>query len=161
MNEETRWTTINDMNKDELAAYDCGCSEMMGALQKILEGKDDGAGTSNPPWEPLRRSVLRLVGEAREARNVLALALDPKHRRGASLVADVRTLIEERDLLARRLDWLEEFIQATEIGGEIYPIGELSEEVHGVDGWTVGAFHGATFRDAIDAGIRATQEKTT
>lgn len=45
----------------ELAAYDQGCGEMMAALERILDGKDDGAGVANPPWEPLRRRVLALV----------------------------------------------------------------------------------------------------
>jgi len=58
---ETRWVCLEGMNADELAAYDYGCAGMNAALQRILDGKDDGSGMSNEPWETLRRRVLALV----------------------------------------------------------------------------------------------------
>ena len=48
-------------NKGEIAAYDYGCEGMMAALQDVLDGKDDGAGVANEPWQSLRERVLQLV----------------------------------------------------------------------------------------------------
>lgn len=51
-------------NEGELAAYESAACGMMGALAEILDGKDDGAGVSNDPWETLRRRVLALMAKA-------------------------------------------------------------------------------------------------
>jgi hypothetical protein len=74
------------------------------ALREILEGKDAGRGICNPPWEGVRRSVIRLVGDARATGSLLALALDPKQRQGVSLQEGVRALVHERDALRARLE---------------------------------------------------------
>lgn len=55
------WICLEGMNKDELAAYELGCTEMNEALQRILDGRDSGEGIANNPWETLRRRVLALV----------------------------------------------------------------------------------------------------
>jgi hypothetical protein len=57
---------IDAANKGELAAYEFGCQGMMAALERILTGKDTGAGVSNPPWEALRRQVIALVARANQ-----------------------------------------------------------------------------------------------
>jgi hypothetical protein len=59
---------IDLASKGELAAYDQGCNQMMAALRKILDGKDDGKGVCNEPWEGLRRRVLALQHIAAGAR---------------------------------------------------------------------------------------------
>lgn len=52
---------IDAANEGELAAYDQGCAECQQAVAKILDGKDTGDGTANPPWELLRRRLIALV----------------------------------------------------------------------------------------------------
>lgn len=55
---------LDGANAGELAAYDYGCAQSMDAVQRVLDGKDDGRGVANAPWEPLRRRLLALVASA-------------------------------------------------------------------------------------------------
>ena len=62
---------------------------------------------------------------------------------------------------ARRLDWLQAYISEHASGMELYAIGQHDEETYGRTDWIIAAhpgeaFQGATFRDAIDAGMSAT-----
>ena len=59
--ERPRWVCLEDMNPDELAAYDYGCAGANDAILSILDGKDTGAGVANEPWEGIRRRLLALV----------------------------------------------------------------------------------------------------
>lgn len=65
---EPRWVCLEGMNRDELAAYDYGCDGMMDALQRILDGRDTGAGSCNEPWASLRNEVLALKRDAERYR---------------------------------------------------------------------------------------------
>lgn len=56
---------LDGANAGELAAYDYGCAQSMDAVQRVLDGKDDGRGVANAPWEPLRRRLLALVASRR------------------------------------------------------------------------------------------------
>lgn len=47
-------------NEGELAAHDDACLGMMGAIERLLDGKDDGSGVSSQPWEGIRRRLLAL-----------------------------------------------------------------------------------------------------
>lgn len=51
---------LDGMSKSEYEAYDYGCTSIMDAVTKILDGKDAGLGTANEPWESLRRRLLSL-----------------------------------------------------------------------------------------------------
>ncbi len=62
------WTILDDMNKSELDAYDLGCAESIAAVDKILDGKDDGSGTNNEPWYTQRKRLLSLVAECERLR---------------------------------------------------------------------------------------------
>jgi hypothetical protein len=62
---------MESATEGELAAYDSGCNEMMTGLARILDGKDDGAGVANQPWEGLRRRVLGLVEDAELGRTAM------------------------------------------------------------------------------------------
>jgi len=55
---------LEGANADEIAAYDCGCTESLAAFTKILDGRDTGAGTSNEPWESVRRKALAMRADA-------------------------------------------------------------------------------------------------
>jgi hypothetical protein len=65
---EPRWVCLEDMNADELAAYDYGCAGANAAILAILDGKDTGAGVSNGPWESIRRRLLALVRQPAASR---------------------------------------------------------------------------------------------
>ena len=62
------WTILDDMNKSELDAYDLGCAESIAAVDKILDGKDDGSGTNNEPWYTQRKRLLSLTAECERLR---------------------------------------------------------------------------------------------
>ncbi len=62
---------LEGANADEIAAYDCGCTETIAAFTKILDGRDTGAGTSNEPWESVRRTALALRADAEPINMVL------------------------------------------------------------------------------------------
>ena len=65
------WTILDDMNKSELDAYDLGCAESIAAVDKILDGKDDGSGTNNEPWYTQRKRLLSLTAECERLRAAL------------------------------------------------------------------------------------------
>ena len=98
---------IDAATKGELAAYDQGSAECQQAVTKILDGKDTGAGTANPPWEPLRRRLIALVAQAPvvqagDMRSYLDFVLEPRHINGeVSAVEYEQALIELRLLRDR------------------------------------------------------------
>lgn len=55
---------IDDMTPGELHAYDMAVAEGMAAVLHVLDGKDEGDGVANEPWEPVRRRLLALVQRA-------------------------------------------------------------------------------------------------
>jgi hypothetical protein len=58
---EPDWVCLEGMNQRELDAYDYGSSSFMAAMIRVLDGKDDGHGIANEPWESVRRRVLALM----------------------------------------------------------------------------------------------------
>ena len=98
---------IDAATKGELAAYDQESAECQQAVTKILDGKDTGAGTANPPWEPLRRRLIALVAQAPvvqagDMRSYLDFVLEPRHINGeVSAVEYEQALIELRLLRDR------------------------------------------------------------
>jgi len=70
------WTILDDMNKSELDAYDLGCAESIAAVDKILDGKDDGSGTNNEPWYTQRKRLLSLTAECERLKALINKALD-------------------------------------------------------------------------------------
>lgn len=55
------WVCLEGMTQRELDAYDYGCSSSLGAVNRILDGKDSGHGVANEPWESVRRKILALM----------------------------------------------------------------------------------------------------
>jgi len=54
--------SINSVSEEELAAYDQAfLGSVVSAINKILDGKDTGAGVSSEPWETTRRRLIRMV----------------------------------------------------------------------------------------------------
>lgn len=51
---------LDGMTKEEYEAYDYGCTSIIEAVTRILDGKDSGHGKANEPWESLRRRLLAL-----------------------------------------------------------------------------------------------------
>lgn len=54
---------LDAANEAELAAYDHAVYGMIAAVNDILDGRDDGRGTSNEPWESLRRRLIAFINE--------------------------------------------------------------------------------------------------
>lgn len=49
---------LDTMTKEEYEAYDYGCTSIIEAVTRVLDGLDSGHGTANEPWETLRRRLL-------------------------------------------------------------------------------------------------------
>lgn len=70
MSEVPRWVCLLDwMNEDELLAYDYGVHSTISAINRILDGLDNGSGVCSEPFESLRRRVFALKEKANEPRN--------------------------------------------------------------------------------------------
>ena len=56
------------------SAYDKASGECMAAIDRVLDGADDGVGVANEPWESRRRAILQLrdsLAQVREAASAL------------------------------------------------------------------------------------------
>lgn len=55
---------LESANEGELAAYEYGCTGMMGALEDVLNSMERGGGVSVQPWEGLKARVYALKEKA-------------------------------------------------------------------------------------------------
>ena len=57
------WAVIDEMTAHELAAYQYGVAEALGAVLVVIDGKDTGEGACNEPWATVRAHLVALVAE--------------------------------------------------------------------------------------------------